>query len=111
MTSMRWYRLLWVSSVSCDVEYHELQVVDLGKSGSFLEGPLERFDTIDVEDLHGTYVGVSTRDIILILGEHDIWTLVWRGELTRKEILVWTLSIRSPSLKMFCISGIKSPAR
>ena len=49
------------------------------------------FDTINVEDLHGTHVGVSTCDIILVLGEHDIWTLVWRGKLTRKEILVWTL--------------------
>ena len=66
-------------------------VVDLGKNGSFLKRPVEWFDTINMEDLHGTHVGMLACDVVLVLREHDIWTLVWCGKLTRKKILVGAL--------------------
>jgi hypothetical protein len=64
-----------------------LLVIDLGQNGSFLEGPVVWFDTIDMEDLHGIHVGVLACYVVFVLGEHDIWGC----KLTRKEILVGTL--------------------
>ena len=104
MTSMRWYRLhtlagipfaalLRVSSVSSDVENHELLIVDLGQGSSFLQRSIEWLDTIDMEDLHGTHVGMLACDVVLVLGEHYVWIFVWCGKLARKEILVGPLKV------------------
>jgi hypothetical protein len=66
-------------------------VVDLGLNSSFLKRPVEWLDTINMEDLDGIHVGMLACYVVLVLGEHDIWTLVWCGKLTRREILVGAL--------------------